>query len=209
MPERVLHLACDRGPTDALDELLSLEGVQQDIGLGAEAPSIDSSAQPEDLADDGGILKQRLLGRRKPHEPSGDDPVNRVRQLVDRADSVSDRANCSAYSGLPAAREQRLARRSVERSLEHGGEDRLRLGVREGLQRDGERVRLAATPARPSCEQPGRVVQRTSRGCRQSSICELVDEIEQRVVRPVNVLEHEHQRTIVREQLEEPSPRGE
>ena len=43
-------------------------------------------AQPEDLADDGGILKQRLLGRQKLAEPSGDDPVNRVRQLVDRAD---------------------------------------------------------------------------------------------------------------------------
>ena len=55
----------------------------------------------------------------------------------------------------------------------------------------------------------GRAVATTRSGTPLNAADELVDEVEKRVVRPVQVLEDEHERTLVRERLEEVPPGGE
>ena len=55
----------------------------------------------------------------------------------------------------------------------------------------------------------GRAVATTSSGTSVDPVDELVDEVEQLVVGPVQVLEHEHGRALLRERLDEAAPRGE
>ncbi len=60
--EGVLGLARDGGAPLAADELLALERVQALLDCPALAPAERRErAEPEDLADDGGVLEQLLL----------------------------------------------------------------------------------------------------------------------------------------------------
>jgi hypothetical protein len=81
-----------------------------------------------------------------------------------------------------------------------------RLLTREWSGRERERVCLAAAPARTAREQlrAGRAddEQRHAGG----PVDEVVDAVEQPVVRPVEVFEHEDERALVGDALEEPSP---
>src|SRR5439155_11518224 len=86
VPEGVLRLGGDRGRARAAYELLALERVQQLFGLPArDAVDRLDGAEPEHLADDGGILEQALLLPGERVEPRRDDPLNGFRQTEDVA----------------------------------------------------------------------------------------------------------------------------
>ena len=81
--------------------------------------------------------------------------------------------------------------------------------VGERRERERRRVQLAAAPAGTTLEKlrsRGRDDEQRHVG---DPVDELVDEVEQALVRPVEVLEDEHERTLLGEALEEPSPGGE
>ena len=84
-----------------------------------------------------------------------------------------------------------------------------RLVAREWRERERERVRLAASPAGASREQlragRGDDEQRHAR----RPVDEMVDEVEQAFVGPVEILEDEDERALVGDPLEEAPPGGE
>src|SRR5262245_29383567 len=74
--ERILGLAGHGAAPLTAHELLALERVQQSLGLAQIDPGGGvQRTRPEELADDGGVLKQRLLRRREPVEAGGDDSL--------------------------------------------------------------------------------------------------------------------------------------
>ena len=80
------------------------------------------------------------------------------------------------------------------------------LFVTEWGERDSGRVPLPSTPSRPALEEL-RVAPCTRRGAAPvDPVDEAVDEVEEAVVRPVDVLEDEHGRTAESEHLEEATP---
>ncbi len=81
VPEGVLALAPDRRLPVASDELPPLELVQAAL----EPPALVAGdggerAEPEDLAEDGGVLQQRLLAWLERVEPGGDNALYRLGQ---------------------------------------------------------------------------------------------------------------------------------
>ena len=93
-----------------------------------------------------------------------------------------------------------------------GGRCRSRavLLVGERRERDRRRVALAAAPARPPLEELGpRGAEERGAARPQLQSSEVLEEVEQRVVRPVEILEHEDARPPRGQRLEEPAPGGE
>ena len=81
--------------------------------------------------------------------------------------------------------------------------------VLQRRKRDRGRVRLPSAPALPALEQfRPRSAENEDRR-RPRPLDELVDEIEEPLVGPVEVLEDEHHRPLLRNRLEEAPPRGE
>src|SRR5262249_56310209 len=84
-----------------------------------------------------------------------------------------------------------------------------RVLVGERRQRDRQRVRLSPAPVRTAAEQlrpRGADNEQRDSG---RPIDQVIDEVQQVVVRPVQVLEDEYERPFVRKALEEPPPGGE
>ena len=81
-----------------------------------------------------------------------------------------------------------------------------RLLLAERRQRERRRIELAAAPARAPLEQLG------PRGCDRQQrdvgdpVDELVHEVEQALVRPVQVLEDDHQRPLLGHRFEKATP---
>ena len=78
--EGVLTLALDRRPSLATEEVLARERVQALLDRGPiTTVHLRDGSRPEDLAEDGGILEQRLLLRLEAVEPGGDDALDGLR----------------------------------------------------------------------------------------------------------------------------------
>ncbi len=171
------------------------------------------AARPEDLAEDGGCLQQALLVRRQPVEACGDDPLNclRQRQILRRsALDVQARELLRVQRISTGALEQRRLRvRGQENLLEDVRKDLRGFVVRERRQRDRARVQLAAAPAGTPIEQLRARGAEHEQGDSGRPLDELVDEVEQAVVGPVQILEDEHERMLLGEALEVGSPSGE
>ncbi|HEX2428779.1 MAG TPA: hypothetical protein VHI53_12680 [Gaiellaceae bacterium] len=82
-------------------------------------------------------------------------------------------------------------------------------GVRERRERERRRVELAAAPVGPSLEQLRPRRRDDEQRDVRHPLDELVQEVEQALVGPVDVLEDEHEGTLLGEALEEAAPRGE
>ena len=117
-----------------------------------------------------------------------------------------------AYSGFPSA------------AGEQGGACLPRAGARSGAARRGSRASPPRTAARGrrhawcSNRRPSAAASRGAPAARCRARAsgtsvgpgdEVLDEVDRGVVRPVEVLEHEHRRSALRQPLDEPSPRGE
>ena len=81
--------------------------------------------------------------------------------------------------------------------------------VRQRRERDRERVRLSSTPARATRDEvgPGRADDEERNLDRP--VDEVIDEVEQTVVGPMEILEDQHERPALRERFEEAPPGGE
>ena len=196
---RRTRLAGDRRAPLAPDELLALERVERSStvqrGSAADAPP---ARRPEDLADHRRVLEQRLLVGGERVEPRGDDAL----------DGLGQRRSPSSAASLEHAHVLLGVERVAARARE---QRRLDLGRQDGLLE--QRCRRAAPSRRPRAgesetvsafglppPQPGR---RSSSSGRASDdeqrhaarpVDEVVDEVEQAVVGPVEVLEDQHQR---------------
>ena len=168
---------------------------------------------PEHLPDHCGVLQERLLLIGEPVQPGGDDALERLRERVAPRSSRA-RAELGELLGVErvSARslEERLLRlRGEHRSLEQLREEPRRLLVRERGERDRRRVQLAAAPAGPAFEQ----LRPSGRDDEQRDVPhpvdELVDEVEQALVRPLQVLEDHDERALLGERLQEAPPGGE
>ena len=211
VPEGVLVLASDRRAPLGAHELLARKRVEGELGVGAfAAPNRADGAEPKDLAEDRCVLEELLLGDREPVEPRRDDALHVLgqRQLPRRAALVEQPRELLGIQRVPArAREQRrlhLCRQ--DGSFEQRGEQARRVIVRERRDRQRQRVRLASAPARSPLEQLRSCRAHDEQGNARAPVHEVVDEVQQVVVGPVQVLEDEHRRPLVGERLEELPP---
>lgn len=213
MHEGVLQGPGDRGPVLAADELLPLERAQRVVQLPlVAATEREQRVRPDDLAENGGVPEHLLLGRRQEIDPRGDDPLHGVREPpLDRATSLEHANELLCVQGISGcAIDERALRLGLEhRAIEEREHEPGRRRLVERRQRDRGRVALPPTPARPAVEQL-----RPRRGDDEERnpthpVDETVDEVEQPIVGPVQVLEHENRRARVRDRLEKATPRGE
>ena len=136
----------------------------------------------------------------------------RLEQRPDRRRHV-DRAACLSGEGGHLLEEQRIAVRGrhdaparlvVELDVGEeavGKPSSVRLGER--LEEDRRGVQLAAAPARPDVEELGSrdAEEEDRRGTRP--VDDVLDEVEHRLLRPVEVVDHEHERPLAGALLEE------
>src|SRR5262249_4262733 len=105
-------------------------------------------------------------------------------------------------------REDLLAR-GIRHTRDEPGEQLLHRGPRQRLEVDrGERA-LARAPGRAAVDELGAGQRDDEHRMVPRPLEQVLDEVEQALVGPLEVLEHEHDRIRVRQPLEEQSPRGE
>ncbi len=205
VPECVLVLARDRAPTLAAHEFLASERVEPRL----ERPALASErAQPEDPADHSCVLEELLLVRRQRVEAGGDDALHRLGEDgLARSLAQHSRELLRVERVAACVLEQPRLQLCVDgRAPEKGVQKRGRLALGERRKERRRRVDLAAAPTGTTREQLGT---RRAEGEQRDSarpVDEVVDEVEQRLVGPVQVLEDEDERAIVRYRLEEATP---
>ena len=212
--ERVLGFALDRrGPLPA-DELLPLERAKALVQAPArKASEVRDGSEPEHPADDGRVLQHGFFLGIECVEPGRDQALHRRgdRQLVGCGAAVALGEHADELLGVErvaacTGEKGRLQARRQHGPLEELLEKLRRLLVGQGRERDGQGVRLPAAPARPAHEELGASgADDEHRHCGRP-FGEVVDEVEQALVRPVEVLEQEHGRSLLRDCLEEPAP---
>ena len=215
MPEGELVLALDGRNAYRAHELPAGELVQVAAYLVAvSAPDGGDGAEPEHAADDGSVVEQRLeLGSQRV-EPGGDE---RVHGLGDgdlprrRRRSASMRANCSAYSGFPPARSSKSVCVSTGSTLRSSRACRSRLASSLVSGESEIVVALRFPPPHAAAARRARVVAVHEEQERHlpTPVEEVLQEVEQGFVGPVQVLHDEDARPPRRHLLEEPPPRGE
>ena len=221
--ERILGFARDGRAALAADELLPLERVQRLVELELDtAADRGQPCGPEDLADHGRVLHELLLGRRESVEAGRDHPLHGLgeRQLAVGVELPAVRAVNEEAAVLehphvllgvervPAGPGQhaRLDLGRQQRLLEQRAEQARGLLLGERRDRDGRRVALAAAPAGPPLEElrPSGADDEQRHAGRP--VGQVVDEVEQAVVGPVQILEHEHERPLLGQRLEQAPP---
>src|SRR5512132_3978570 len=211
--EGVLSISLDRRASLAPDELPPFEAVQRLLEFACRAaPDRCQGSVPEDLADDGGILQQRLLRLRERIETGGDQTVDGLgqRQLVVCA-LVRDPREFLGVERVAAGtlEQSRLNLGRKNCAVEELMEKLRRLVFGQRRERDRRRIRFPAAPPRTTREQlrPGSGDDEEGDGARP--VDQVVGEVEQTVVCPVEVFEYEHERVELGQALEEPPPGGE
>ncbi len=203
MLERILRLARNGGPAVAADELLPFERVQNVLVRAADG------ARPEDLAEHGSVLHEGLLLRRERVDARGNESLQRLRQGELTAGALGEHARVLARVQRVAlgASQHRLLGLGVENSaVEQMLQQARCVVVGERADRMCRRVALAAAPAGPAFEQLGSSGSDDEHRHARYPLGEVVDEVEQRVVRPVQIFEDEDERTLLGEHLEQPAP---
>ena len=169
-------------------------------------------ADPEHLSDDRCIAEKIFLVRRESVETGGDDALERLRQrkLLRRASlevelrellGVERVSTCSLEQGP-------LRLRHEHRAFQEATYQVCGLLVRQ--RGDGERrgVQLAAAPAGSTFEELGPRRRDHEQRHVRYPLDELVDEVEEALVRPVQILEDENERAAFGHRLEEEAPSG-
>jgi hypothetical protein len=211
--EGVLRLPLDGRAAFAPHELLPRERPQVQI----EQTSVGVADRrertgPEHLPDDGGVLKQSLLVGRQRVEARRDDPLHGLGHVsCELAPLRVHPRELLGVERIPtgAVQQLRLGVGGKQRAVEQRGDEPRRVVGVERRQRDRQRVALAAAPVGTPVEQlRPRGAQDEQRNVR-APVGQRVDEVEQLVPRPVEVLEHHDQRPPLGQPLEERAPRGE
>ncbi len=181
-------------------------------------------AFPDDLAEDGRVLHKLLLLLGKSVQPRRDHALDRLRKrqvnVLLESPARALAAQIAAVDQHPdeLLRVERVAARAGEqdglrlcrqhRLLEERRDEPCRVVLGQGLQLDGGGVDLSSAPRRPALQQLG------TRGGHDEDrqvahpLDQVVDEIEQAVVGPLDVLEHKDERAALGQRLEEATPGG-
>ena len=130
--------------------------------------------------------------------------AQRPSSRTSRPSSISIESISSTKSGLPSAASAILVPHSSTNSASADEIlDQLRaLLVRERFEQRHRRVELAASPGRTHAEKLGPGKADEQDGCVAHPVGEVFDEVEERGLTPVNVVEDEHQRLDARQRLE-------
>ena len=199
--KRYADLARDRGTRLAEHEFAQQKIFEQslDVEVGRQVPE---RSRPEDAADHGSALEERLAVGREVVDTRGDERLQRVGDAV-RVAALDEHAD-----GL--LDEQRVALGAVEQALgqrrrfREVGDDRgdelfaLRLGER--LELDGGRPNAPSSPPGTDVEEvgPGEAEDEQRR---PHPVGKVLDEVEHRLLGPVDVLEEEDERLHVAERV--------
>ena len=208
--ERELRLARDRRSALLAYERLSRQRVQGCRRLGGLAAQ---RSRPEDLSDDRSVSQERLLIGWQSVEACRDDPLERFRQGQRLRRSLLEEELRELlgveWIATRSLEERRLRLGHQDGRSEQSREEKRGLVVGKRSECEGRRVQLAAAPARPSVEKL-----RTRRRDDEERnvghpVDELVEEVEQAFVGPVEVFDDEHEGPLICHRLEEAPPRGE
>ena len=226
VPEHELRLAREARRIVREHQLLDAESSERvaDARLVSTRECRDR-AGPEHPADDRRVLQDLFLVEGQRVETRRDQTLDRTRYL-DVADRAGELPPGARHRTKQAVVDQlandlldveRVALASVgDHPRELGldvdrqevGEHRRALIRRQRVEVDRRRVALAAAPGRPDVEQLGpRERHDQDRALRE--VREMIDEIEQPGVGPMDVLEREDQREASRHPFQEPTPRVE
>ena len=213
MSERILQIAGDGRRTLASHELRPLKRVQPLLSdplstsastvRGRARTSLPTTAASWTSSFCSGSSRSRRAAIRPCTVSGSRSSWPRSRSMRDEllgVERVAARARAAAPPEVSAGRSG---------ALEQLAEESRGVVVRERRQRDRERVRLAAAPAGPAGQQLGPRGADEEQRHAARPLDQVVDEVEQVVVGPVEVLEHEHERPLVGEPLEEAAPGGE
>ncbi len=155
-------------------------------------------ARPEDLSDDGSVLNERFLAGGEPIEARGDESLQGLGQpqlRVGRGTLLLDHpSELLRVQGVAAgAFEQlRLKVSGEDCPLEQRMNEPSRLVIRERRERDRERVRLPSAPAGTPRDELGPGGADDEERNLDRPVDEIVDEIEQAVVGPMEIFEDQH-----------------
>ena len=194
----------------APQELLALEGVEALVeGRGLHAGQTRERVRPDDLAEHRRELEELLLRGRQRVDPRGDHPLQRLGRADRRVEPAGEQTRVLLGEERVPSRplqERRLLLGGQDGRAEERGEKPGRLRIRERGEGDGGGVPLSSTPARATLEQLGPGRAHDEQGDAGHAVREGVDEVEQRVVGPVEVLEDEHGRPLLGQRLDESTP---
>jgi hypothetical protein len=204
------RLARDRRERLARQQLAVDEVVQRrvDVEPGVE---LRDRAAPEDTADEGAVPHHRAGVGRQAVDARRDQRLNRVGDPHGTAVALLGEHPHGLLD------EERVALRLLEQRLPQAGGQRrtrdeavdelLRLVVGERSEVDRDRPATASAPAGPRLEQlwPGEAHDQDGSGV--DAVGQVLDEVEQRLLRPVQVLEAQDERLRLR-QVDRPLVRG-
>jgi hypothetical protein len=139
----------------------------------------------------------------------GDESLERVGQLLCRVAALEHADVLLGEQGHARCPFDQLRLRlgGQDAPFEQRGKQPRGLVARERSKRERQRVELASTPVGPAGQELGPGGAHEQQGYGVHVVDELVDEVEQVVVGPVQVLEDEHCRPLLRQCLEQPPPR--
>ena len=185
--------------------LRSSECSARSSAAGSRPASDAAAAGPEHLAEHRRVLEQALLLGREAVEPSGDDALDRLRERqvvggaaldveprellgIQRVAAGRSRSTCCVSAGSSARSSTRAMICAASSSA-------------SGESAERRRIQLAAAPTRAPVEQLGARGADDEERYAGRPIGEMVDEVEQAVVGPVEVLEYEDERALLGERL--------
>ncbi len=218
VPEAVFLLPLHRAVAGGPHQLLARQLVEGELDVARVALShAGESSGPEHLADHGGVLEHALALGRERVQAGGDQGLHRVREEYLRERVAQEIAVAEQTHEL--LRIQRVAAGAVEqcvlgrarqhRPLQEQGDQRRRLSVGERSKVD----RLCVAHSR----RPGRMllVELRPSGAEQEQrhpcgpVSQVLEKGEHRLVRPMQVVDHQHGGVLRSQPVEKAPPGGE
>jgi hypothetical protein len=222
VPERVLGLAGHPRARSPRQELARLQPVKAGLQAGpVPAGDRGQRPQPADLAEHGRVVEDRLVGGGQGVQAGGDDRVHPGGQGVGPGvgGGGGRRTAVAAVAQHPHVLlgEQRVAADPAEQGRvdlggqavvgQQGGQQAGGVGVAEGVEADGGPGRAPAGPALGQLRPGGGEDQHRRRA--GVAVGQALDEVEEGVVGPVQVLKGQHQRPGRGQAVQEAPPGGE
>ena len=203
--EAVGRLAGDRGARLAQQELPHQEVVEQHVYVLEVGREVRDGALPEHPSDDRSALKQRLRGRGQVVDPRRDQRLQGVRDavgatVVSALDEHPDGLLHKEWIALGAREHLAWQRRGRRNLLEQLLDEEEALVLGQRLELDRCRPHTAAAPAGPRVEKLG-PSEAEDEQRRPNPVGHVLDQVEERLLRPVDVLEEEDERLDVGERL--------
>ena len=202
--ERVLRLTPDRRRRPEADETAVL---QDRPGDRLTADELQGRSAPEDAADHGRGLERGLVAALEPVDARREDRLDRIRQLLGRAGLDEGCQQLLEKERIPLGSFDQCASRPVrELAGNQLVEHCCGLARRQGVQPDERGVPAATAPRTAAVEQLGtRGPDHEQRAANLAA--NPLEQVEQRVLSPVQVLDEQNRRRFRRQLAEELDPR--